>query len=234
MTDIFEDIESFRWELAGTADSDPSDPKPVLDWLERRRAAVPFDAELIPLKEARGWTSDPDSGVIRHQSGQFFSVEAVRTKAGAAREVADWDQPIFTQPDGGILALVCGRADGGIRFLLQAKAEPGNIGNLQIAPTIQATRSNLRQAHQGDFPPLGELLLDNAPVETIYAVGHNEEGGRFWRKTNENRLLYVADLAAIAEPEGDKLFAASLGQIKALCLIDDVLSPFVKTIIAPL
>ncbi len=234
MTFVFSDFDAFRRALAGTVDTDPSDPMPVLQWLEERRKAVTFDAELIPLNQARGWTTDPDSGAIRHSSGEFFAVEAVRTRAGAAREVADWDQPIFTQPDGGILALVCCRTEDGFRFLLQAKAEPGNIGNLQIAPTIQATRSNLRRAHKGGLPPLGELLLNGAPVETLYAASHNEEGGRFWRKTNENRLIYVDDLETVAGPQGERFFAASLGQIKALCLIDNVLSPFVKTIIAPL
>ena len=76
--------------------------------------------------------------------------------------------------------------------------------------------------------------MDDAPVTTVYAARHNEEGGRFWRKTNENRLLFVDDLAAVAELHGDRFFAASLAQIKALCLIDDVISPFVKSIIAPL
>jgi oxidase EvaA len=228
------DIEGLRAAIAATAADDPVSADPVLDWLSARRAAVSFEAELIPLDDADGWERDPETGAIAHRSGQFFAVEAVRTRAGNEREVAQWDQPILTQPDGGILALVCGYADGGIRFLLQAKAEPGNIGYLQIAPTVQATRSNLRRAHEGRLPVLGELLLDDAPVTAIHAGRHNEEGGRFWRKANENRILLVDDLAAVTAPHGDRFFTASLAQIKALCLIDDVLSPFVKTIIAPL
>ena len=233
MTDRPSDIAAFRARLAETRAAEPADPQPVLDWLAARREAVAFEAHLIPLNEAEGWRRNPETGAVEHQSGQFFAVEAVRTRAGAEREVAEWDQPIFTQPDGGILALVCGEADGGVRFLLQAKAEPGNIGYLQISPTVQATHSNLRRAHQGRLPPLGELLLEDADVATVYAARHNEEGGRFWRKTNENRLLFVDDLAAVAAPHGDRFFAASLSQIKALCLIDDAVSPFVKTIIAP-
>ena len=237
MTAAPADIEALRLLVARTAATDPADPAPVLDWLAARRSSLAFEAALIPLDEARGWRRNPDTGAVEHETGQFFAVEAVRTRAGSEREVAEWDQPIFTQPDGGILAIVCGFADGpesGIRFLLQAKAEPGNIGYLQISPTVQATNSNLRRAHRGRLPPLGELLLEGAPATTVYAARHNEEGGRFWRKTNENRLLFVDDLAAVALPHGDRFYAASLAQIKTLCLIDDVISPFVKSIVAPI
>jgi oxidase EvaA len=233
-TDKPTDIATLREAIAATAAQEPADPEPVVRWLEARRELLAFNAELIPLEKASGWQRNPETGAVEHQSGQFFAVEAVRTRAGAEREVSEWDQPIFTQPDGGILAILCGWHEGGIRFLLQAKAEPGNIGYLQISPTVQATHSNLRRAHRGTLPVLGELLLDDAPVTTIYSARHNEEGGRFWRKTNENRLLFADRIDEFAAPHGDRFYAASLAQIKALCLVDDVISPFVKTIIAPI
>ena len=37
----------------------------------------------------------------------------------------------------------------GVQFLVQAKAEPGNLGVLQLCPTIQSTWSNIRRAHAG-------------------------------------------------------------------------------------
>ena len=184
--------------------------------------------------DAEGWFADEVSGAIVHASRQFFSVEAVRTVAGTEREVSRWDQPIFNQPDGGILALLCGVQHERIRFLLQAKPEPGNIGYLQIAPSVQATRSNLRRAHKGDLPILGEYLISEGSATTVYSAAHNEEGGRFWRKTNENRLIFVDNIEDVAKPYGDRFFLASLAQIKSLCLIDNILSPFVKTLIAPI
>ena len=54
-----------------------------------------------------------------------------------------------------------------------------------------------------------------------------------WRKSNDNRIIVVTDDALIRVGKG--LFRwVSLSQIKGLALIDNVLSPFVKSIIAPL
>ena len=117
----------------------------MLDWLEARRKDVPFSAELIPLRDVANW-QQADNGNIFSATGQFFRIEGVRVRsAPGLREISGWDQPIFTQSDGGVLALLCRETPGrGIEFLLQAKADPGNIGYLQFCPTIQSTWENIR------------------------------------------------------------------------------------------
>ena len=67
--------------------------------------AIRFKAELIGLDEVRGWSRDAQ-GNVRHKTGQFFGVEGVRVESGDLREVASWDQPIYTQPEGGLLGLI--------------------------------------------------------------------------------------------------------------------------------
>ena len=67
----------------------------------------------------------------------------------------------------------------------------------------------------------------------VYRAEHNEEGGRFWRKSNENIIAWLDDESVI-ETDMAMFCWASLAQIKELALIDNVVSPFVKTIIAPL
>jgi oxidase EvaA len=181
----------------------------------------------------RNWGPDA-GGSIRHQSGQFFSVEGVRVEAGKLREVKSWDQTIFTQPEGGVLAMVAREVpDEGVQFLLQAKAEPGNIDTLQLVPSLQCTWSNMKRVHQGANPPLTELLSAEAGVRWVYRAQHNEEGGRFWRKSNENVVLFLDDEGVI-ETDLTMFHWASHSQIKELALLDNVLSPFVKTIMAPL
>jgi hypothetical protein len=67
----------------------------------------------------------------------------------------------------------------------------------------------------------------------VYRAQHNEEGGRFWQKSNDNVVLFLDDEKLITTDLA--MFQwASLSQIKELALIDNVLSPFVKTILAPL
>ena len=166
--------------------------------------------------------------------GSFSASRACAIESGDLREVASWDQPIYTQPEGGILGLVARETpESGVQFLLYAKAEPGNIGVLQLSPSIQSTWSNIRRAHGGKLSPMLEVLTAKSGVRIVYRAEHNEEGGRFWRKSNENIIVFVDDESVI-ETDMTMFCWASLGQIKELALIDNVLSPFVRTIIAPL
>jgi oxidase EvaA len=158
----------------------------------------------------------------------------VRVESGDLREVASWDQPIYTQTEGGILALLAREtAADGVQFLLNGKPEPGNIGTIQFSPTIQSTWSNIRRAHAGKRPPMVEALIAERGVRFVYRAEHNEEGGRFWRKSNENIIAYLDDERVI-ETDMAMFCWASLSQIKELALIDNVVSPFVKTIVVPL
>ena len=181
----------------------------------------------------RAWSRDA-SGNVHHDTRQFFAIEGVRTQSGGLREVASWDQPIYTQPEGGILAMLARETSGqGVEFLLGAKAEPGNIGILQLSPSIQSTWSNIKRAHAGKRPPLIEVLTAERGVRFVYRALHNEEGGRFWQKTNENIVAFLDDEGVIATDLSSFRWA-SLSQIKELALMDNVLNPFVKTILAPL
>jgi oxidase EvaA len=226
-------LDWFRQRLAASRAIEPKDPASILAWRERQRERIRFNADLIGLDDVRGWSRDT-GGNVRHASGQFFGVEGVRVESGDLREVASWDQPIYTQLEGGILALLTREsAVNGIEFLLHAKAEPGNIGVIQLSPTIQSTWSNIRRAHAGKRPPMVEVLTAEAGVRIVYRAEHNEEGGRFWRKSNENIIAFLDDEGVI-ETDMTMFCWASLSQIKELALMDNVLSPFVKTILLPL
>lgn len=226
-------LDWFRGKLAENAEREVSDTAPLLKWRENLVNGLSFSAELIGLDEVRGWKRNEQDN-IAHETGQFFSIEGTRITAGDLREVKSWDQPIYNQPEGGVLAMVAREdPEHGVQFLLQAKAEPGNIGWLQFCPSIQCTWSNLKQAHKGKKPPLAEIMLAEKGVRLVYQAQHNEEGGRFWRKSNEN-IIYFLDDETIITTDLTYFYWASLSQIKELALIDNVVSPFVKSIISPL
>lgn len=225
-------LDAFRALLARSCGSEPTAIAPILAWVAELRATTTFRSELIPLKEVRGWSTDPSTGNVVHVSGEFFSIEGVRSRAGELREVGEWDQPIYNQREGGILGLLTEvAADGVVRFLLHAKVEPGNLGTIQLCPALQATMSNLRRAHGGRRPPLADYFLDDSLTELVYRAQHNEEGGRFWRKSNANELRLLRAAAAF---DPTAYVWVTLSQAKALMLEDNVVSPFVKTILAPL
>jgi len=235
MTVQTNNIEWFRELLDRSRRVEPRDPAPILGWLEERRAAIEFKADLIALSELRSWHTELETGDIHHESGAFFSIRGVRiTASKGLREVDSWDQPIFTQKEGGILALIAKTDGSNVLFLLNAKAEPGNLNTLQLCPTFQATWSNLTQAHKGRRPPFADVIMGEAPAKLVYEASHNEEGGRFWMKANRNQIWLVDPIQAPVNYDPNKFTWASLSQLKELALADNVLSPFVKTVIAPL
>jgi oxidase EvaA len=226
-------LDWFRERLAASRLIEPKDPAPILAWHEQQRSSIQFKSHLIGLDQVRDWSRD-EQGNLQHKSGQFFRVEGARVNSGNVREVTSWDQPILTQIDGGVLGMVAREtAEKGVEFLLQSIAECGNIGVLQLGPTIQSTWSNIRRAHAGRRPPMLEVLAAEAGVRIIYRANHNEEGGRFWKKSNENVVAFLDDERVI-ETDLKMFYWASLSQIKELALMDNVLNPFVKTILLPL
>jgi oxidase EvaA len=157
----------------------------------------------------------------------------VRSAPGV-REIAGWDQPILTQSDGGALALLCrDTPERGVEFLLQAKADPGNIGYLQFCPTIQSTWENIRGLRGARRAPFAECLEPSENIRVIYRSKHNEEGSRFWQKSNENIVLFVEDASRLVV-NAEAYRWASLSQIKQMILLDNVVGPYVRTVIAPL
>jgi dTDP-4-dehydro-6-deoxy-alpha-D-glucopyranose 2,3-dehydratase len=223
-----------RERLRASLACEATDPSELLAWLETRRGQVPFSAELIPLHEVAGWRQ-AENGNISHTSGQFFAVQGVRVKsAPGVREIAGWDQPILTQNEGGVLALLCRETpERGIEFLLQAKADPGNVGYLQLCPTIQSTWENIRGLKGARRAALAECLDPSDNIRIVYRSRHNEEGSRFWQKSNENMILFVVDASRLAVAD-DTYRWASLSQIKAMMLLDDIVGPYVRTVLAPL
>ena len=223
-----------RERLRRSLEIESREPAEILEWLEQRRKEVRFRAGLIPLREVAGWRQD-DNGNFYNVSGQFFRIEGVRVQSAAGlREIAGWDQPIFTQAEGGVLALICRETAGrGVEFLLQAKADPGNIGYLQFCPTIQSTWENIRGLKGARRAAFAELLDPSDNIRLIYRSKHNEEGSRFWQKSNENMILFVDDISRLVVSDSTYRWA-SLSQIKQMSLLDNVIGPYVRTVIAPL
>jgi oxidase EvaA len=229
-----ENIGWLRDRLEASLPIEPKDPAELINWLEARRKDVPFSAELIPLRDVADWHR-ADNGNIYNTTGQFFRIEGVRVRsAPGVREISGWDQPILTQSEGGILALLCRETPvRGVEFLLQAKADPGNVGYLQLCPTIQSTWENIRGLKGAKRAAFAEYLEPSENVRIIYRSKHNEEGSRFWQKSNENMILFVVDASRLTFNEAAYRWA-SLSQIKRMMLLDNVVGPYVRTVVAPL
>ena len=200
----------------------------VLKWYKNRIKIDKTKVEKIPISKLKNWDISPN-GNIYHKSKQFFSLEGVRVKNASNREVKNWDQPLLFQKHGGILAILVRERNNIIEFLLNARREPGDgKSELKLCPTFSATQSNINRAHGGKKTQLSDLVLNNKNI--IAKTIHYEEGARFWKKPNQNWLLYI-DKKQQKKIVGKNFIWLNLSQIKKLNLKKGIINPFVKTIL---
>ena len=201
----------------------------VMRWIEERRSTVRVLLEKAPLDELRKWHIDESTGEVSHESGGFFSIMGIRVRTNW-RNTEIWDQPIINQPEIGFLGFITKKIDGVLHFLVQAKIEPGNINTVQISPTLQATRSNYSQLHKGKRPRYLEFFNGERKVIVLLDQLQSEQGARFLRKRNRNIIVQLIDCDDI---EDHPDFAwVTLGQIKALMRIDNVVNMDTRTVIS--
>ena len=199
----------------------------VLAWFADRQEAHRFKLEQIPFYDLVKWGFDPESGNLCHESGRFFSIGGIRvnTNWGA---VAQWEQPIINQPEIGFLGFITQKRNGVLHFLVQAKMEPGNINMIQLAPTLQATRSNFSRVHQGKSPPYLEYFTDRSCSKVLVDALQSEQGARFLRKRNRNIIIEVADDI----PVHDDYRWMTLSQILATMRHDNIINMDARTVIS--
>lgn len=165
-------------------------------WLAAQRARCDMAVREIPWRDSREWRFDGDA--FRHHTGAFFSVVGARMeRAGAA--LPGLEQPLLDQPEIGILGFLVRDAAGGVELLVQAKPEPGNVGLVQAAPSVQATVSNYLRRHRGKPTPHLERFTEPAPGAVLADSLQSEQGTRFLGKRNRNVVVRVADEAPIAD-----------------------------------
>ena len=174
----------------------------------------------IPLQDCKNWSVDKTTGAIVHSSGEFFRVEGYRITGTNSREVTTgWDQPFLTQQgfNGGILGLLRQRIDGIPHYLVEGKEEPGNYNIVQISPTVQATFSNLKQAHKGNKTSYSGMFLEpeKFPVTILFDQWTSEDGGRLFNKRNRSMLIEI-DESETVPLVSERFRWVSLYQLKKL------------------
>lgn len=187
-----------------------------------------MSVERIGFAEATGWKFAEGNARFEHATGRFFTIEGLRVWSDAGT-VPSWDQPIILQPEVGTLGILTSMVDGERRFLMQAKAEPGNINQYQVSPTLQATRSNYTRAHGGAEPEyLDFFAADKDGVCVRVDQLQPEQGARFLGKRNRNMVVEVDGL-----PQPGPLFRwFTLRELKALMRLDNILNMDARSVLA--
>ena len=205
------------------------DIKHILSWRKKLLKKTRIKTKLINLNECEKWKLDKNNNLY-HVSGQFFKVKGVRTSGSFNREVTSWTQPILTQKHGGVLAFIARVIKNKVEFLVDAKTEPGDDSNIKICPSFQATQSNMNRAHGGRLPNFYDIVINLKKAKLIYSASHNEEGARFWKKSNLNVIVQLQN-PFDKRIKGENYKWVNYSQIKRLSLKNNIINPFVKTIL---
>lgn len=179
-------------------------------WLNAMRASLAIDTHHIPLNAVREWVRDDWS--VRHATRNYFEVAGVRVEGGA-REVARWCQPLLKHEGLGLSGFLCAEIDGVLRFLMQAKPEPGIVGSVELGPTVSLFDYQ-RRAGEGDKAPYLDYFLQAPAPAVLHSSIQSEEGGRFWNLRNHVLVVQAPDADAIERR--DNFAWMTLAQLRAL------------------
>ena len=199
----------------------------VKEWLAARNEAIKVSVEQIPFADMDHWHFNKEKGLLQHETGKFFTIEGINVKTNWGK-VPEWDQPIINQPEIGYLGIITKEIDSVLYFLLQAKVEPGNVNNVQLSPTLQATKSNYSQVHKGKKPRYLEYFQNATPSQILLDQLQSEQGARFLRKRNRNIIIKIEEEIDVHED----FIWLTLGQIKELIKSDNLINMDTRTVIS--
>ena len=199
-------------------------------FIARQCHAGTLQADIVPLEALHDWRREPGTGNVAHQTGRFFSVLGLDVLQRTGLQELAWNQPIIEQPEIGILGILAKRIGGVLHFCLQAKEEPGNIGGVQLSPTVQATFSNYTRAHRGSEPTFLSLFTTAPPEAVIFSRLQTEDGSRFLYKSNRNMIVHGGDEAPVALP--DNFIWLTLNQIAALLRRNNLINACARSVLS--
>lgn len=156
----------------------------ISEFLTNIEKNISFEVELCDISQINEWSLD-DERNYSHVTGRFFKVCGVSQN--------QTNSHIISQPEIGLLCIFRTKIEGRWLYLLQAKAEPGNVRPCLWAPTIQATRSNFTQIHNGKMPEYFDIYDEYmSRASNIFCDALlPEQGHVYWQKYNRNVVLNV-------------------------------------------
>ena len=155
----------------------------INQWLSNQKKKHKLKVSINNLNQLKKWKVNKIE--ISHESKKFFKIIGIKVISNFYKN--NWDQPIIVQNEVGILGII--KSTKTKKYLLQAKVEPGNINKLQLAPTVQATKSNYKQVHGGSKVPYIEFFQK---LKKMAKYNQSEQGFRYFNKFNSNILLELS------------------------------------------
>ena len=196
----------------------------VLEWINKKNEDLIININKINFKDAKNWNIDENE--FKHDSGKYFKIQGINIKT--SNRIKEWEQPIINQDEIGYLGFIVKKINGILKFLVQAKVEPGNINYVQLSPTIQATKSNYNKVHKGRSPYYINYFQNVNRKNILVDQLHSEQGSRFLKKRNRNTIIYVEENIEL----NNNFMWLSLGQLNKLIQLDNVVNMDSRTVLS--
>jgi len=196
----------------------------VIKWIDTIKQNTKVKIEKSSLTKDTFWFFDEDTGVIKNKANAFFNISGIKSQ----NEQNIIEQPIIVQNEIGFLGFIIQEIDGVLKFLVQAKIEPGNINVVQLSPSIQATKSNFSKKHGGNFPAYLELFLEVEEKNVIVDQLQSEQSSRFYKKRNRNIIINVDEPIQLLP----NFCWLTLGQLKKLMYLDNIINMDTRTVLS--
>ena len=158
--------------------------KHIKKWIFKQKKINNIFIKKKNLDDLVNWKVSKDK--IYHKTRKFFQIVGIRVFTNLNKTT--WDQPIMVQNENGILGIIRKKFNKEYKYLLQAKLEPGNINQLQLSPTVQATESNYKRVHGGKKTKFLEYFIKK---KFVVKSKQSEQGLRYLNKFNTNYLVDI-------------------------------------------
>lgn len=201
--------------------------KDINGWIAKRNEGLKVNVKIVPFSYNGFWHYDEKTGYIRNLNNSFFKIAGYQE---IENDRIINEQPVILQNEIGYLGIICKKINGVLNFLMQAKIEPGNINQIQISPTIQATKSNFTKQHGGASPAYLDYFVNATDYKIIVDQVQSEQSSRFFKKRNRNIIIMLDENEEI-EVEKSHMWM-TLGQIKELLKIDNLVNMDTRTVIS--
>ncbi len=197
----------------------------ILQWVKKLNNTLTVKVNKISLEDCNPWFYDKNEGCIRNPDGAFFKIYGLKQTCGNKIIL---EQPVIVQNEIGFLGIITCKINGTWHYLMQAKVEPGNPNCVQIAPTLQATKSNFMRKHGGKAPKYLEYFLNVKTENIIVDQIQSEQSSRFFKKRNRNIIIKTNEIIK----ESDNFKWMTLKQIKDLMKYDNLVNMDTRTVIS--
>jgi dTDP-4-dehydro-6-deoxy-alpha-D-glucopyranose 2,3-dehydratase len=199
----------------------------VIAWTVEQLEAVrescrqDFRVEKVRRDEVPEW--DFVDGALQHRSRGFFSV------VGVASGASDPGRLMLYQPQAALTGLLYSHIQGEACFLVQARGEPGNVGEVQFGPTLQSTPANYLRLHGGASSPYADMFTGFDPHLSI--VGDTTQADLGCRYLMKSKRQIVAEYRGELIPKPGFVWASASAIREALTL-DTYINIDLRTLLA--